>query len=109
MNKDAVYVALRIAEDATNFDDLRHSLIIICNELLNDNIENMNQYMNTYFRNVLDIKKIFNWATEYGDRFEVRSAFGEYLIVRKDTGLIIEDGYSSVVKDWWNRGFLEQY
>ena len=34
MNKDAIYDALRIVENATNFEDLRHSLIIICNELL---------------------------------------------------------------------------
>lgn len=109
MNKDAIYDALTMVENATNFEDLRHSLIIICNELLNDRIENMNPYMNTYFRNKLDIKKIFYWATEYDDRFETTSAFGEYLIVRKDTGMIIENGYSSTVQDWWEKGFLEQY
>lgn len=109
MNKNAVYDALRIAENATNFDDLRHSLIIICNELLNDQVESMNPYMNIYFRNKLDIKKIFYWATEYDDRFETTSALGEYLIVRKDTGLILENGYSSVIQDWWGNGFLEQY
>ena len=109
MNNDAINEALIIAKNASNFEDLKHSLIIICNELLNNQIENMDPYMNTYFRNKLDIKKIFNWATEYDDRFEARSAFGECLIVHKSTGLIIEDGYSSVIKDWWNRGFLEQY
>jgi hypothetical protein len=65
--------------------------------------------MSTYFRNDLDIKEIFNWATEYEDRFEARSVFGEYLIVHKDTRLIIEDGYSSAVQGWWEKGFLEQY
>lgn len=109
MNKNAINDALRIAENATNFEDLRYSLIIVCNELLNDRVENMNPYMNTYFRNKLDIKKIFYWAIEYDDRFEITSALGEYLIVRKDTGLIIENGYSSVIQDWWEKGFLEQY
>lgn len=109
MNKDVIYDSLRTAEDATNFDDLRHSLIIICNELLNNQVKNMNPHMDTYFRNDLDIKKIFNWSTEYEDRFEVRSVFGEYLIVKKDTGLIIEDGYSLTIKDWWEKGFLEQH
>lgn len=109
MNKDAINDALTMAENATNFEDLRHSLIIICNELLNNQVENMNPHMNTYFRNKSDIKNVFNWATEFDDRFEAMSAFGECLIVYKDTGLIIEDGYSSVVRDWWNRGFLEQY
>ena len=109
MNKNAINDALIIAENATNFDDLRHSLIIICSELLNDRVESMNPYMNIYFRNKLDIKKIFYWATEYDDRFETTSALGEYLIVRKDTGLILENGYSSVIQDWWEKGFLEQY
>ena len=109
MNKDAINNALTIAENANNFDDLRYSIIIICNELLNDQVESINPYMNIYFRNKLDIKKIFYWATEYDDRFEITSAFGEYLIVRKDTGLVIENGYSSVVQDWWKKGFLEQY
>lgn len=109
MNKDAIDNALRIAENATNFDELRYSIIIICNELLSDQVKQMDPYMNTYFCNKLDIKKIFYWATEYDDRFEAISALGEYLIVRKDTGLVIENGYSSVVKDWWEKGLLEQY
>ena len=78
MNKDAINGALSIAENASNFEDLRHSIIIICNELLNNQTKNMDPSMNTYFCDDVDIKKIFYWATEYDDRFEAISALGEY-------------------------------
>ena len=108
MNKENIKQALYIAEHANCFEQLKTSISILCNELLSDMESNLNLDENVYVRDDVDINSIFYWATEYEDRYEVRSMLDEFLIIYKDTRQIYQYGYNGVVLNWWNKGYLIQ-
>ena len=109
MDKGNIRQALYIAEHANCFEELRISISILCNELLSDMKTSPDPNKNIYVRGDVSLKLIFHWATEYEDRYEVRSALDEFLIVYKDTRQIYQYGYNGVILDWWNNDYLTQY
>ena len=77
--------------------------------LIKDNKPPIDMYRNIYFKYDVDLPLVFHWATEYDDRYEVTSSFGEYLIVYKNDRRIAQSGYNGVIQQWWDNDYLVQW